>query len=420
MLLNVKGGNNMKTSKRNLIIIVAIVLAIAVGTCFLGKNFLTKPKMTDNNDSNRVIYANEIVASDVQMEYNSRNYYQYFTVSDMLKEKIDKYKGQNVRFCVIVQYSYSTLVSSYKVSDSIKNRESQIEKELEQLEFSRQKLLEQQQGSPDNTSIVMQLKEIYRQKAKLQTEISELTEKEKKEYYKKAEKRELEFAESIGAKNVSVIPEEFSNTSSTFSSGYFMELTADMITQLAARKNCKLTLGGIRRSEGYDIKISDDLTYYLDKMNDNDKIKVAVVCTLDHKGQYASLQGNAVNSVYNALLNKAWSGKTPFEIKNKSEIDVMVEEYVTEIVSRNNLSDKRILDGSLPQNGLSKQNFDKALKYGSSFWWQDCIVAGFNAELTKAEVIALCEDKEIKVVFPQGVINGVDPQTEQNNLLIAG
>ena len=410
----------MKKSKRNLIIIVAIVLVIAVGACFLGKNFLTKPKMTDNNDSYRVIYANEIVASDVQTEYNSRNYYQYFTVSDMLKAKMDEHKGQNVRFCVIVQYSYSTLVSSYKASDSIKNRESQIEKELEQLEFSRQKLVEQQQGSPDNTSIVMQLKEIYRQKAKLQTEISELTEKEKKEYYKKAEKRELGFMKSIGAKNVSVIPDEFSNTSSTFSSGYFMELTADMITQLAARKNCKLTLGGIRRSEGYDIKISDDLTYYLDKMNDNDKIKVAVVCTLDHKGQYASLQGNAVNSVYNALLNKAWSGKTPFEIKNKSEIDVMVEEYVTEIVSRNNLSDKRILDGSLPQNGLSKQNFDKALKYGSSFWWQDCIVAGFNAELTKAEVIALCEDKEIKVVFPQGVINGVDPQTEQNNLLIAG
>ena len=410
----------MKKSKRNLIIIVAIVLVIAVGACFLGKNFLTKPKMTDNNDSYRVIYANEIVASDVQTEYNSRNYYQYFTVSDMLKAKMDEHKGQNVRFCVIVQYSYSALVSNYKVSDSIKNRESQIDKELEQLEVRRQKLVEQQQESPDNTSIVMQLKEIYRQKAKLKTEISELMENEKKEYYKKAEKRELEFAKSIGAKNVSVIPDEFSNTSSTFSSGYFMELTADMITQLAARKNCKLTLGGIRRSEGYDIKISDDLTYYLDKMNDNDKIKVAVVCTLDHKGQYASLQGNAVNSVYNALLNKAWSGKTPLEIKNKSEIDVMVEEHVTEIVSRNNLSDKRILDGSLPQNGLSKQNFDKALKYGSSFWWQDCIVAGFNAELTKAEVIALCEDKEIKVIFPQGFTNGVDPQTEQKNLLITG
>ena len=200
-------------------------------------------------------------------------------------------------------------------------------------------------------------------------------------------KSELDYASSIGAMNIV----ETENTQSDFSRGYYhyMEVTADMLNRIFPRKTMSFYIAPPARVEGYSEKISDTLTDSISKMNDTDAIEVAAVSVYDNYSYYAFRQNIGVNFLYNNNLFTVFS--QGYE-KTYVESDTLLERTMVDIMTRNGILEKRVVSDDLPEIGFGEVLYPHAASL-------EDIPVGFNAVLTKTEILKLAEDEEIKVIY---------------------
>ena len=197
---------------------------------------------------------------------------------------------------------------------------------------------------------------------------------------------EINYAKEIGALNI------VREMSSDAPKKYAMEVTADMINKIFERGNMSFDIAHPARIEGYSKKTSDTLTDRLSKMSDTDAIEVAAVSVYDNYNYYAYCQNIGVNFWYNNSLFKVFSQGYDMTF---AECDALLEQTVVDILKRNNILEKRVVSDDLPQIGFGE------VVYPHAAMLED-IPVGFNAVLTKTEILKLAEDEEIKVIYLAG------------------
>ena len=199
---------------------------------------------------------------------------------------------------------------------------------------------------------------------------------------------EINYAKEIGALNI------VREMSSDAPKKYAMEVTADMINKIFERGNMSFDIAHPARIEGYSKKISDTLTDRLSKMSDTDTLEIAAVMVYDDLNSYALRQDIGANSAYGDYI-KFYQGVN----ETFAECDALLEQTVVDILKRNNILEKRVVSDALPQIGLDAKNNPNST--ATSYVLED-IPVGFNAVLTKTEILKLAEDEEIKVIYLAG------------------
>lgn len=198
---------------------------------------------------------------------------------------------------------------------------------------------------------------------------------------------EINYAKEIGALNI------VREMSSDAPKDYAMEVTAEMINKIFERGTISFDIASPARIEGYSEKISDTLTDYLSKMDETQTVEVAAVTVYDTLNLYAGRQNIGYNERYNQELNKKFRKGTG---KKLSESNAVLEATIEEIMMRNNILQSRVLHEGLPYLGF--KNYDHTdLRIRPSVF-NECPI-GFNAVLTKSEILKLAEDEEIKVIY---------------------
>jgi hypothetical protein len=198
--------------------------------------------------------------------------------------------------------------------------------------------------------------------------------------------KRMEFAKTIGAGNVESV-EHSSGVTALYYEAYFMELTADMIDRMAKDGGYVFRLAPPKRSEGFSGKISDALTNVLEDSSDSETFAVVVVCAIDRWNSFATVRSLTRNPDYNSDL---WH---PFSGSDLS--DEGVTSYINEIIERNSLLDK--IRNSNPDDA----HYGMDAKYNSDY----SLAVGFEAELTKREIMDLVSDAEVKVIYYTGYQN---------------
>ena len=202
---------------------------------------------------------------------------------------------------------------------------------------------------------------------------------------------ELQYVEQIGVMNIEKADATTPALGFYKEYLYCMEATADMIEKLLTRKCAQLTLGLPKREGNYSDKIFDTVTYKLERMGENDTAEIVAVSIYDCFDGYATIQkctNERHNSKYYKRLNVA-------EDKSYAEIDELLEKHISDIVFRNGFTEKRVVTEELPQIGFGEEVYPHAAEL-------EYIPVGFNAVLTKAEILKLAEDEEIKVIYLAG------------------
>ena len=215
---------------------------------------------------------------------------------------------------------------------------------------------------------------------------SEYAEAERK--YADVLAEELQYAEQIGVMNIEKADATTPSLGFYKEYLYCMEATADMIEQLLVRKCAQLTLGLPKREGDYNDKIFDTVTYKLERMGENDTTEIVAVSIYDCFDRYARIQ-DCANERHNSKYYKRMLGT---EDKSSSEIEELLEKHVSDIIDRNGFTEKRIVSDNLPQIGFGKISNPRDATLSK-------VIAGFNAALTKAEILKLAEDEEIKVIY---------------------
>ena len=203
---------------------------------------------------------------------------------------------------------------------------------------------------------------------------------------------ELNYICEIGAKNISKNENSSDVPVQTSSKTYFMEATEDMIVEISKRESWKIYLAPPARQGEYSYKISDSLTATLSQLDNNDMLEVAAVLIYDSSNYYALKQNIPINFVYNNELFQEFSRGAGLTY---TECDALLEQTVVDILKRNNILEKRVVSDDLPQIGFGE------VLYPHAAMLED-IPVGFNAVLTKAEILKLAEDEEIKVIYLAG------------------
>ena len=353
-------------------------------------------------------------------------------ISELLKQKMEEYKGQDVLFSVYVRFPCLREYDNFVSSDEVTKR---LEELYKNAEYYEKQIVELQKIYPYGPTIdpsIPTLKEMTKEeKQRLYPHLDDLTKEEiddiKKQideldaktdpFYEEIRKihreedvlaREQLFAnwqkESETVKNMSgdatirIFTEHSEIAKNALTSTYIMEITADAINKIAERGTTDMYLALPERKGDYSKKISDTLTYYLEQMDEEDTIEIAAVCAIDSNNGYAKDQNLTRNHGYNYDFYKKWSGKTPHEAGSYDKFNNLVENYINEIVERNGLSQKRIISDKLPEMGYGKVIYEHAIMFPTG------INAGFNATLTKGEILSLINDEEIKVLYFVGDI----------------
>ena len=202
------------------------------------------------------------------------------------------------------------------------------------------------------------------------------------------------------------------------------ELTAEDIDVLVKKGGYYIRLAPPERLEGYNKRISDTLTVLLDRAENDELLNVAVVTVIDKYNDYLYTRDFVVNGNYNSELYKPWL--TPHEFVNSTHytpgdgITVngqyvegehvrqqilysrAIDEYIDELVERLGMTDKRVY---VPEDEyhLSFSDFTVYDMYNHRHDLSNedqALSAGFEIKATKAEIIALSEDDDIKVIYP--------------------
>lgn len=189
------------------------------------------------------------------------------------------------------------------------------------------------------------------------------------------------FAVKTGAANIE--PLEHSSDIHPFKKrSYLMELSADMLKEMIEHRGYVLRLAPPKRSQGYSVKIADYLTNVLDDTPDDKALHIAAVCAVDKENRFLSGREIPYELDYNADLALPWTGG---ELNEGA-----VASYIDSIVKRHHLTDKRIVD---PKEKDAEIDYDS---FGEKIVG---IKAGFEAKLTKQEILALAEDTDIKTIY---------------------
>lgn len=409
---------------------VVIIVSVILGVNNINFNGVTPtPQPVDTRP---VIYgtsADKIPSIDVDASlYEWAN-----GISELLKQKMEEYKGQDVLFSVYVRFpAIHEYNNGFARSDELAKKFDEVNAKIEPI---KNKILQLQKIYPYRSldpSIPILKEMTEEEKQRLYPHLDDLTEEEiknikkqiddlwdeldpliderfdyfneeaieEREHFNKNWQKEIESVKQIvGSDN---FKKKFSGHSEIYQNSlddaYVMKLTADMINALAERGTSSIYLALPERTGEYSKKISDTLTYYLEQMDEDDTIEIAAVSVIDSKNGYASDQNLTRNFGYNYDIYKKWNGKTPHEAGSYDKFNNLVENYINEIVERNGLSQKRIISDKLPEMGYGKVIYEHAIMFPSG------INAGFNATLTKAEILSLVNDEEIKVLYFVGDI----------------
>ncbi len=195
-------------------------------------------------------------------------------------------------------------------------------------------------------------------------------------------RQRFDYVSSMGAKNVS------EKRSSDYPRSYTMEVTADMINQISESGYISsLDIAHPARVDGFNEKISDTLTDFISKMGDTDTLEIAAVMVYDKMNCYATIQDIGAYWFYGTYI-KFYQGLGIIF----AECDALLEQTVVDILKRNNILEKRVVSDDLPEIGFGEVLYPHAESL-------EDIPVGFNAVLTKAEILKLAEDEEIKVIY---------------------
>ena len=220
-----------------------------------------------------------------------------------------------------------------------------------------------------------------------------------------------EFFNEIGAKNITNTIAESDIIKRDDCDEIIMEVTAEMIGKIAAKKQCLLILAPPKRVEGYNKKITDTLTERISKMDDKQIIEVAVVLTIDVKNNYAYKQAINANPQYNSEYIKSLDSFEYMEeyinsfgekMYTTKSYDNAVRLLVESVIKRNGLNNKVVDYKKLPQNGCTEVKISYYSKNKANKGFKDALeytIAGFNAVLTKSEILALTKDADVKAIY---------------------
>ena len=220
----------------------------------------------------------------------------------------------------------------------------------------------------------------------------------------------LDFFNKIGSKNITKASDESDIVSGDLENDIIMEVTAEMIRKIADKKQCRLSLAPAKRVDGYDKKITDTLTDRLEKMSETDTIEVAVVLTIDVRNYYAYKQGIYANPDYNSEYVKelsVYDFLESYEAKGHvwyhyKSYDTFVTSLVKSVIKKNNLGSKIIISSELPVSGCETAFGTHSGKVSARKDFENsrvATIAGFNAALTKAEILALTKDADVKAIY---------------------
>lgn len=422
---------------------LVVVVSVILGVNNINFNGVTPTPQPPVVDTRPVIYATS--ADNVPSEWNSGSMYESAEgISELLKQKMEEYKDQDVLFSVYVRFPCLREYDNFVSSDEVTKR---LEELYKNAEYYEKQIVELQKiypygpqidpNVPVSTITDKEMEELYSHVDDLTEEeiadiIRQIDELDAKTdpFYEEIRKihseeealaREQLFAnwqkESETVKNMSgdatirKFTEHSEIAKNSLTSTYIMELTADIINKIAERGTTSIYLALPERTGEYSKKISDTLTYYLEQMDDDDTIEIAAVSVLDLGNSYALDQNLTRNEFYNEENFKVW----PFEeTYTYEEFNKAVDNYINEIMVRNNIADKRILHDKLPWLGFEKHSwnndtFTMIYNEGGAY-----ITSGFNAILTKSEILSLVNEEEIKTLYFVGAIDSSLPSAEHN------
>lgn len=295
--------------------------------------------------------------------------------TENLKEKMNEYAGQDVLFGVYVDFPKDTefcqrYLINFVYDESTDKSISEIDNQITALKNEKDTLKQNKtQYSVDefrekNHKITEQIKKLS---AKRNTIYLNNSISAQQKAHTSAE-YDLEVAyvtELVGSENMIPLKNHSDISDFTFTNAYFLKLSADVINELLERGKCNIYLALPNRTGDYDKKISDTLTYYLEKADDYDTLDVAVVTTADKLNSFAIEQGFSTKNLYNRSLYKMQSG--------------LATSFLENIIERNGI------------NGKCRFSNNKSIAK-----------LGFNATLTKAEILSLVNDPDVKVIYLAG------------------
>lgn len=228
---------------------------------------------------------------------------------------------------------------------------------------------------------------------------STLREKIERAYLNDIYSARLAYAYTVGAENVRY----FEGSSDMSYSGYVMELSADMINKMAAQGGYDFRMAPPRRIGKYDVRISDSLTTLLDNAAEDDLLHVAVVCTADYGNFFASTRGITVNGGYNANLFQPWKiSPSDFGPTGSENYDSLVD-HVNAVIERHGLADRHIVNERHPDVDVYLSQYDED---GNLVIYSAAV--GFEVKATKAEILALAEDPDVKLICSMLFVKDTD------------
>ncbi len=218
--------------------------------------------------------------------------------------------------------------------------------------------------------------------------------------YKQFQSERLEYeknyAKAIGAQNIIENP---NTTSDALSGAIMMEITAQMLEMIVERGTAfRIHLAPPDRVEGYNDKISDYLTNKLSTMDNDDTTEVICVTVADRYNCYAGEQYPSSADFKQELYKEI-----PKNNMDEKEYEGVLEKYIVDIIKRNNILEKRVIDKVVLTPDYPQPE-PRIPKNGSTCLAHDLSKAGykvgFNANLSKAEILALANDADIKAIYP--------------------
>ena len=369
---------------------VALVVVIAVVLSVNSINYNSEAPVPNEN---RIVVCGNI--SDIPIEHNMNvtngvesPYHDWnFTVHDKLTEKMNEYKNQYVWFRVFVRVDIID-APEYLISKQAQNEIDTILEQAEKIKNEMNSITWNLYTTPENiiNERMEKLKSLGNELQKLYDKCSEIEQVDRANFQNEQIQKKLDIARDLGALNI--VNAKESSDCNFKTTTYIMEVTANMINQLVDSGYFHFALAPPTRLDGYSDKISDSLTVKLSAMGDTDTIEITVVTVADNDNSFAVTQKIPANPDYNNQYNKPLT-KPENYMGYTIDLIELINDYIYTIVNRNGLAEKRVPKETLP-------SLEPGIDVGKKEFYA---VAGFNAVLTKTEILSLTNDPDVKVMF---------------------
>ena len=376
-------------------IATAAAALVVIVSVILGVNSINFNSVTPTPNENKIVISGEIndipIENDMDSIVLGGDDYRFpvwdFVIHDKLKEKMDEYKNPDVWFRVLVKVDI-TDAPKYEVSKQAQDEIDKILEEAEKIKTEMDSITWNLYTTPEDVirERMEKQKDLSAKLQKLYGKITEIEQADRANFQNEQIQKKLDIARNLGALNI--INAKESSDCYFLTSTHIMEVTADMINQLVDSGYFKFALAPPARLDGYSDKISDSLTVKLSTMGDTDTIEVVVVAVADNYNSFAVSQKIPANRDYNSKYNKTLTKPKDY-IGYTIDLINLTNDYIDDIVNRNGLATKRVAKENLPK--LSPEIYVGKKEFYA--------VAGFNAVLTKAEILSLANDPDVKVIY---------------------